>query len=88
MGKTIDTEILHSSVFRTSTSKLVFFYLLRDSDEAGVVNTSAVSIAKEIGVNEKTVRKVFKSFRDNGVIEIKSPISSPISSPILSPILE
>ncbi len=73
----INTRVLHSGIFKTNTSKLVWFCLLRDIDGDGVVKTSALSIANEIGVNEKTVRNVLSSFENDELIELPSPIQSP-----------
>lgn len=73
----INTEILHSDSFKTNTSKLVWFCLMRDVCDDSIVHTSALSIANEIGVNEKTVRNVLKSFSEHGIIEEQSPIFSP-----------
>lgn len=72
---------LKSNVFRTNTSKLVWFCLMRDIDDTGIVKTSALSIAKEIGVNEKTVRNALDSFVKEGLIDAASPILSPNDSP-------
>lgn len=72
---------LKANVFRTNTSKLVWFCLMRDVDDAGMVKTSALSIAKEIGVNEKTVRKVFDNLVKEGLIDTICPILSPNDSP-------
>ena len=72
---------LKSNVFRTNTSKLVWFCLMRDIDDTGIVKTSALSIAREIGVNEKTVRNVFDSLVKEGLIDTTSPILSPNDSP-------
>ncbi len=68
---------LKANVFRTNTSKLVWFCLMRDVDDTGMVKTSALSIAKEIGVNEKTVRNVLDAFQKESLIELQSPILSP-----------
>lgn len=72
---------LKSNVFRTNTSKLVWFYLMRDMDDIGIVKTSALSIAKEIGVNEKTVRNVLDSLVKEGLIDTTRPILNPNDSP-------
>lgn len=77
----INTDILHSDAFKTNTSKLVWFCLMRDADDSNHVETSARAIAKEIGVDEKTVRNVFKALAADSIIEIESPILSPILSP-------
>lgn len=77
----IDTSSLQSSPFRNNTGKLVWFCLLHDADENGVVNTSARSIAKEIGVSDKAVRNLLSEFEQHGIIECASPIFSPRSSP-------
>lgn len=46
-----------------------------------MVQTSALSIAKEIGVNEKTIRNVLESLEREGLIETQSPILSPNDTP-------
>lgn len=73
----IDTSALHSPPFRNNTGKLVWFCLLRDADENGVADTSARSIAKEIGISEKTVRNLLSEFELHDVIECASPIFGP-----------
>lgn len=73
----LDRESLQGSVFRTNTSKLILFCLLRDAGEDGIVNTSALSIAKELGVCEKTVRNNLISFSERGIIDEQYPILSP-----------
>lgn len=77
----INNDVLRGSPFHTNTSKLVWFCLIRDVEEDCIVHTSALGIAKEIGVSEKTIRNVLKLFVDYGIIEIVSPILSPILSP-------
>lgn len=78
---TIDTSLLRLPSFRTNVSKVVWFCLLRDSDEGGMVKTSACSIAKEIGVCEKTVRNALLELKSDGVIESSNPNTSPNSAP-------
>lgn len=73
----INTEILHSEAFKTNASKLVWFCLMRDVDDTNMVKTSALSIAKEIGVNEKTVRNALNAFQKESLIELQNPILSP-----------
>lgn len=68
---------LKANVFRTNTSKLVWFCLMRDVDDAGMVKTSALSIAREIEVNEKTVRNALNALQKEGLIELQSPILNP-----------
>lgn len=72
----LDTNILQESIFRTNASKLVWFCLMRDSED-GQITTPALSIAKEIKVNEKTVRNILKRLIDAGYIEDESPSESP-----------
>ena len=78
---TIESETLRDNLLRTNTNKLIWFILVRDADEVGTVKTSANSIAKEIGVNEKTVRNDVKSFCEASFLEIESPIIPPKYSP-------
>ena len=68
---------LRDKPFHTNTAKIVLFCLLRDVGEDGIVNTSASSIAKEIGVCEKTIRKVLSAFSEYGIIEGQNPMLSP-----------
>lgn len=72
----LDTNILQESIFRTNASKLVWFCLMRDSED-GQITTPALSIAKEIKVNEKTVRNILKRLIDAGYIKDESPSESP-----------
>lgn len=72
----LDTNILQESIFRTNASKLVWFCLMRDSED-GQITTPALSIAKEIKVNEKTVRNILKRLIEAGYIEDESPSESP-----------
>lgn len=76
----LDTNILQESIFRTNASKLVWFCLMRDSED-GQITTPALSIANEIKVNEKTVRNILKRLIDAGYIEDESPSESPSESP-------
>jgi len=73
----IDLEILRTNLFRSNTSKLVLFCLLRDVGEDGIIYTSASSVAKEMDVCEKTVRNVLSEYSKYGIIEEQSPIPSP-----------
>ena len=76
-----DTSLLRLPSFRTNVGKLVWFCLLRDSDETGMVNTSACSIAREIGVCEKTVRNTLSELCADGVIAGDSPNTTPNNTP-------
>lgn len=76
---------LRSNVFRTNTSKLLWFCLMRDVGDDGTVKTSALSIAKEIGVNEKTVRNILDKLMKEGLIDMSNQSFAPNDSPILSP---
>lgn len=73
----VDLASLRAKPFRTNTSRLVLFCLLRDVGEDGMVNTSASSIAKELGVCEKTVRNALSVLSEYGVIGEEGPILSP-----------
>lgn len=73
----IDPNKMRGKPFHTISSKLVWFSLLRDVSKEGFVHTSALGISKEIGVSEKTVRNVLRSFCENGLIEYESPILYP-----------
>lgn len=82
MGRiSIDTDILRSPLFHTNTGKLVWFCLLREAGANSEANISARSIAKEIGVNEKTVRNVLSALEQSGIIESTSPTLSPHDNP-------
>lgn len=77
--------MLRHDVFRTGTSRQVWFVLMRDAGQDGTLKISARAIAKEIGVDEKTIRNCLKSFCDNGIIQIDSPQVSPHLYPQVSP---
>lgn len=81
----VDLAILRNAVFRTNTSKLVWFCLARDMGDDNTVTTSALAISKEIGVSEKAVRNVIKSLSENGLIECVNVTQSPNKSPNESP---
>lgn len=78
----IPVSLLKHDVLNTNLKKLVWFSLLAKIDVGDTINTSAVSIAKDVGVSEKAVRNALKEFEDAGLIKTISPIFSPTSSPI------
>lgn len=81
----IETERLCGNAFRTNSSRLVWFCLLREVDESGIVAVSASAIARDVGVNEKTVRNILSEFLSEGIIEALTPNKSPNEIPNKTP---
>lgn len=82
MGRiSINTDILRQPPFHTNTGKLVWFCLLREADANNIANVSARAIAREIGVNEKTVRNVLSALEQSGITETTAPHSGPHLDP-------
>ncbi len=62
---------LHSEVFDTNAGKLIWFCLLRDMDDDGLIHTSALSLSKELDICESTVRRILSAFESEGVLTNK-----------------
>lgn len=68
-----ETNLLQGVTFNSNASKLIWFCLLRDMDDDGLIYMSALSLSKELGLNESTVRRVLSIFEADGVLTNKMP---------------
>lgn len=67
----IETNLLQNGIFSSNASKLIWFCLLRDMDDDGLIHTSALSLSKELGLSEPTVRRILLNFESEGVLTNK-----------------